>query len=191
MTFSVYDERPRFDQIYNQDRNYASYEFFTRRGIPTIPFLFCYADEDYDRAAQWLARHPEVETIAALVQMCDTSKEFNDFRARLKRLHDAAGRPLKTLVVGAAAANRIDKLQQFDNVSFATSKPFQAAIHGEVANESLQHIKDERDKATLLTESLRRYREFLAAPPYARLLTAPGSATNQSDSKPLPLFDTP
>jgi hypothetical protein len=39
MTFSAWEEFPRFDQIFNQERNFHSYLRLTAEEVPAAPFL--------------------------------------------------------------------------------------------------------------------------------------------------------
>src|SRR5437763_6551543 len=54
LTYSVWDDMPRTDQIRNQDRNLQTHDLFANLGVPCIPFLFPFNEKDYVAAGEWL-----------------------------------------------------------------------------------------------------------------------------------------
>lgn len=176
-TCSVYDCRPRFDQIHNQDRNYASYEFLTAYGIPTVPFLFTFADEDYEAAGNWLEVHDEVTVIGALAQMYTLDYEFLQFRDRLRRLCDSLPRPVDILVVGTATLDRISHLfLEFENVSICTGKPAHKAVSGHSSSQGLlfERASDDQTRAELLLHNIYEYERL------CRLMATGGKVVDRS-----------
>lgn len=141
LTCSVWDNDPRFDQIYNQERNLLSYEILTGLGIPTIPFLFCAAPEDYEAAAEWLRKRPAVRSIAQLAQFYTGNKEFRAFLDRAERLATIVGRPLRHVIVGVATKEKIDEAKaRLGRVTIITSVPvFKAIKAGQMAMDDLTY----------------------------------------------------
>jgi len=128
-TFSVWDQQPRFDQIYNQDRNLVTYDLLRARGIPTIPYLLCSATEDYTAAGNWLKAHPEVDMVAATAQHYRGPESFSEFLARLDRLRTEAQRRLRFLVVGCAKTERIRRLfLELGDATVVTGHPVHCAL---------------------------------------------------------------
>lgn len=140
-TFSVWDPQPRFDQIYAQDRNLCSYDILTSHGVPTIPFMFCVEDDDYEAATAWLTDRPDVTIVGASAQQYRTNRDFEVFLERLNRLREAAPRRLRYLVVGTGVKNRIIQVVETlgGDVSIVTAKPVMKAVSGHLASPDLKY----------------------------------------------------
>jgi Domain of unknown function (DUF4417) len=137
-TYSVWDDHTRFDQIYNQERNLATYEWLTGHGVPTIPFLFCALEPDYKAAAKWLDEHPEVEIVATSAQGYKGSLRFCEFMADLRRLQQISNRPLRFLIVGCCAGWKIDLLyEHFPIAAIVSGLPFGVGRSGHLCNADL------------------------------------------------------
>lgn len=140
-TFSVWGNDPRFDQIYNQDRNYATYDLITSWGLPTIPFLFCATREDYDAATAWLSSHSYISTIAVLAQFYSRGKAFDNFMLDVDDFLLRVDRPLQLVVVGVSSLTRIRDLQNrygAENVSIVTTQPIYKAMKGQISDPQLR-----------------------------------------------------
>lgn len=152
-TFSVWGNDPRFDQIYNQDRNYATFDIFSAWGLPAIPFLFCATREDYDSAVSWLNERLYISTIAVLAQFYARGGAFDNLLVDLDDLLVRIGRPLRLLVVGVSNLRRIRLLQERygeEALSVVTSQPIYKAMKGQASDPQLRF----RDGRPLLPEEL-------------------------------------
>jgi hypothetical protein len=137
-TYSVWDDYPRFDQIYNQERNLATYEWLTGHGVPTIPFIFCALEPDYKAAAKWLDEHSEVEIIATSAQGYKGPLRFYEFMADLRRLQQISNRPLQFLIVGCCTGWKIDLLyEHFPIAAIVSGLPFGVGRSGHLCNADL------------------------------------------------------
>lgn len=172
-TYSVWDQQPRADQIYSQERNLASYDRLAALGVPTIPFLFCYAPEDYEAAARWLGERPGVRVVAQSAQHYEREQDFAIFMDRLCRFRDVAPRPLHYLIVGAATADKIRRLfAELPSVTIVTGRPVHEALSGLRATEDLEFVPDPAQKAQLLRSNIDTYDRFCAALAEAMVSTA-------------------
>jgi hypothetical protein len=164
-TFSVWGDDPRFDQIFNQERNLYSYDRLTAAGVPTAPFLFFATPRDLEVALRWLEAHPEVETVAVLAQMQRPRQEFDECLAELRALRDGVGRPLRFLVVGVATAAKLEALfAEFPTATVATTKPALKAVAGWQTTPELDHEQvPEIPREELVAVNFRRYAAFCEA----------------------------
>jgi hypothetical protein len=138
LTFSVYDEQPRADQIYNQDRNCLTHDLFARLHVPSIPFLYPYNEEDYSAVFTWLRERPDISKIAVLAQFYRSDRQFSQFLRNMRLIQDGAGRSVQFLVVGVALRHRIEAIMRDFDASIVSVKPFQAALHGEMILDDLK-----------------------------------------------------
>lgn len=130
-TFSVWDEFPRFDQIYNQRRNLWSFDRLLACGVPAVPFLFSATERDDRERAEWLRRHPSVEVVGALAQFWRSTSAFERFVDQLEELRATVGRKFHFLLVGIATPQKISlAFQRLGSVTVATSQPLVKAIRG-------------------------------------------------------------
>lgn len=163
-TFSVWDQQPRFDQIYNQERNLCSYVRFTSLGIPTVPFLFYRTEVDLRRHVEWLERHEEVDTIAVLAQFYRRTSDFKRLLEGMQRLVDHVERGLRFLVTGCATADKIEILfSRFPSATVVSTKPVMQALHGRLTTSRLAHQKKTRaefSKTELLARNISTFYEF-------------------------------
>jgi hypothetical protein len=142
-TFSIWYEHPRFDQIYNRERNMYTHDLFSRMGVPTIPFiLFSKNELDYQENIEWLKAREDLTVVAMLGQTRKTLSDFLVLIEEIKAIRKEIDRPLHFLVVGVAEANRIASILHISNATIITSRPFQAALHGEQTNGALEYERD-------------------------------------------------
>lgn len=140
LTFSVYDEQPRADQIYNQDRNFLTHDLIAHLNIPSIPFLYPYSEEDYGSAFTWLRERPDINKIAVLGQFYRSEQQFAQFLHNMRLIRDGVGRSVEFLVVGVALRRRIEVIMREFDASIVSVKPFQAALHGELILDDLKTL---------------------------------------------------
>jgi hypothetical protein len=145
LTFSVYDENPRADQIYNQDRTFLTHDMFANLGVPSIPFFYPYNDEDYSDASSWLRARPDIYRVAVLAQFYKTNRQFEQFLQNMRLIQDGAGHVLEFLVVGVARRDRIASILKEFNATIVSWKPFDCALNGgrRIQREHLLEEKDE------------------------------------------------
>jgi hypothetical protein len=145
LTFSVYDENPRADQIYNQDRNFLTHDMFANLGAPSIPFLYPYNDEDYADAFSWLRARPDIYRVAVLAQFYKTNRQFEQFLQNMRLIQDGVGHVLEFLVVGVARRDRIASILREFDATIVSWKPFDCALNGgrRIQGEHLLEEKDE------------------------------------------------
>lgn len=163
-TFSVWGNDPRFDQLYNQDRNQVTFHILNSLGIPTIPFFFCAAPEDYTRAANWLQARPSITVVGVLASYCQTRDDLERLLIDAQHLARLVGRPYRHMVVGVATRDKIDcACDLLDDPIIVTAQPVVKAIRdGAEANERLEFVKVQgglpRD---LIRRNLARFRAHL------------------------------
>jgi hypothetical protein len=141
-TYSVWNKYPRFDQIFNQDRNFATYDYLLANKIPSIPFLFFYNRRDYREIIAWLRDHQDVHKIAVLAQFYESSSKFEQLFEDMRAYQEDALRPLHFVIIGASKPSKIRKvLDEFSNVTIITHQPIFKALMGFRTLPDLSHIK--------------------------------------------------
>lgn len=159
-TFSVYEEDPRFDQIYNQERNFITYDIFCSLGVPCLPFLFFNpkSANDYDNIIKWLRARRDVTKVAVLAHSYRQRTAFEHMVRQLKTIVRDVERTLEFVFVGAASQYKVEHLLlEFPNATFVTVQPVMKGIKGQRTLPNLKHIKvspEEASKADLITENI-------------------------------------
>jgi len=164
-TYSVWDRHPRFDQIFNQERNFASYNILLEQGVISIPFLFFYNERDYREILVWLNSHRDVRKIAILTQFQKAEANFSRVIKDMHRLEADVSRQIHFLVIGPSSASRIKKLlENFSSVTIVTSQPIVKATRNERTLSNLRHVRaDIRiPKVDLAASNLNMYRRFFS-----------------------------
>lgn len=157
-TFSIYYEDARSDQIYSRERNMFTHDTFSSLGVPSIPFiLFSKEQRDYAANINWLRSRTDITDVALLGQQWD-AVEFDALFDELQSINNDVVRPIHFLVVGPSEANRITTILSSFNATIATSRPFQAALHGERASRTLEFEEDHQPtKESLVENNVKRY----------------------------------
>lgn len=150
LTFSVYDENPRADQIYNQDRNFLTHDMFANLGAPSIPFVYPYNDEDYADASSWLKARPDIYRLAVLAQFYKTNRQFEQFLENMRLIQDGVGHLLEFLVVGVARRDRIASILKEFNATIVSWKPFDCALNGGRRIQG-EHLLEEKDESRTMS----------------------------------------
>ena len=138
-SFSVWDDDPRTDQIINQDRNFLTHDYFVSHGIPTIPFVFPFNEEDYESYGDWMSKRKDINIVAIFATSYSHMKSFAQLVKNMRKIQKYARRKLKFLVVGASTKAKIRKLMSEFDVCIVASKPFQAAKSGEICTDDLKY----------------------------------------------------
>jgi hypothetical protein len=140
-SFSVWDEDPRTDQIVNQDRNFLTQDYFANLGVPTIPFVFPYNNDDYESFGKWMLERRDINIVAIFASSYRKETNFTQLLANMRKMQIHAKRRLKFLVIGASTKEKITKLMSEFDVCIIASKPFQAAKSGEICTDDLKYEK--------------------------------------------------
>jgi hypothetical protein len=140
-TYSVWGRNPRFDQIFNQERNFATHDYLLAHGIPSIPFVFFHGGRDYEEVVSWLNRRKDVLTVAMLGQFYESRSTFHELLEEMRALRRDTGRDLGFVVVGPSSADRIRPvLEQFPNSTIVTEQPVMKALMGQKTLPDLSHV---------------------------------------------------
>jgi hypothetical protein len=178
LTFSVYDENPRADQIYNQDRNFLTHDMFANLGVPSIPFIYPYNDDDYRDAFSWLRARPDIYRLAVLAQFYKTNSQFEQFIQNMRLIQDGVGHLLEFLVVGVARRDRIASILREFNATIVSWKPFDCALNGgrRIQGEDLLEEKDETRTMSRPELAAHNVTQFTATCEELRRLSRPNIA---------------
>lgn len=161
-TFSVWERQPRFDQIYNQERNLYSYDRLTALGMPTVPFVFFRSGTDLRALRDWLQSRPKIDLVAVLAQFYRRSDDFERLIEGMHQLQSFLGRRLRFLVVGCATRQKVERLfSEFSTATIASSKPVMKAIRGRATTADLTHEKADPSipRHRLLVQNIGRFIE--------------------------------
>ncbi len=146
-TFSVWYDHPRFDQMYNQDRNLLTHDLMSYLGVPSIPFIMFSGDPmDYEANITWLRERPDVRIVALRGQNRRREYEFNELLDEMSALSSDVARPLHFLVVGVSKEYRIARILGRFNSTIVSAKPFLAANAGRRASRNLVFTKAPRPR---------------------------------------------
>ncbi len=164
-TFSVWNEQPRSDQIYNQDRNFFTHDYLCALGIPSVPFAFFYtgSEFDYRNIINWLQGRPDLRKVAILAQLRRSKVKFEKVLEYMRSISGDVGRPLDFIVVGVAAAEKIDRvLREFKSATIVTDQPFMKAMRcGERTLRDLSHVKNgEESRERLAVRNIERFHDY-------------------------------
>jgi len=132
-TYSVYEDDPRSDQIYNQERNFRTHDIFCELGVPTIPFLFFNPSStlDYDSIISWLRHRRDVRKVGVLGHCYRHWSAFNNLLKQIRSIVTDIGRPLEFVFVGVAAPDKIRQVViEYPNACFVTAQPVMKGISG-------------------------------------------------------------
>jgi len=168
-TFSVYDDDPRSDQIFNQDRNFRTYDLFCRLGVPCIPFLFFNAssDLDYRNIIGWLRTHSDVKKVAILAHSFRHRTAFDRLLTRTRSIAQDVERNLQFIFVGAAKIDKIRLvLSEYADAVFVTPQPVSKARVGELITPGLKSTKvdaSEADAASLIRANIEQFDQDIDA----------------------------
>jgi hypothetical protein len=131
-THSVFERHSRNGQLLNQDRNLLTVELLAREGIPVVPVVCAVVEEDLRFVARWLDEHPSLSVIAGWAQGWKTDKGFKRFLGRMKFLKEELHRPIRFLIVGSGAADRIRTLyRELQSVTVANTNFVLRGVHGQ------------------------------------------------------------
>lgn len=177
-TFSVWNNDPRFDQIYNQERNWRTYELFSSLGLPTIPFVFSLRHVNQLELSPLFKQHPEVKIVAMLAQCLRSRSKFEEFLKDMEAVAETADRPLHFLVVGVAEPGRMRRIALRFSASFVTDQPIRCAIHGRLIGQNLIPAKAPMtmSRGRIALANVHRYSEYVGSLPLRPSpAAAPGS----------------
>jgi hypothetical protein len=162
-TYSVYQDDPRSDQIYNQERNFRTQDIFCELGLPSIPFLFFNPDSsrDFDSVIKWLRERGDISKVAILAQCYRHRGSFQRLLVETQTLVNAIERSLQFIFVGVAKLHKIRRIiTQYPNAMFASVQPVLKAMKGELTLNGLEHRSISLDEATSATLITRNIMEF-------------------------------
>lgn len=160
LSYSVWDEMPRTDQIRNQGRNSQTHDRFANLGVPCIPFLFPVERTDYLAVQQWFRQRPDVNTVAIEAQMYKSPRDLECLLQEIKSLEQAAKRCLHFVVVGPSTAKRIYTIGRRFSATFVTWKPFHEARTGSLCDASLAYSKSFLTRQELVDLNFQQYEIF-------------------------------
>lgn len=149
LSFSVWDEQPRFDQIVNQDRNLLTYDYLNSHGVPSIPIVYPHDESDYRAFGAWMEERRSIRIVAVYAAFYRRNIEFIQFLANMRSIQKNISRPVEFLVISAATQPKIDAVLSEFKASFVNWKPFQKARSGQICDSELkytEHKQLSRDK---------------------------------------------
>lgn len=129
--FSVFDDEPRFQHMYNRKRSLIVAEEFSRFGIEIIPYCHGLSPPDWEFWRDFLISRPDVTHLAKEFQTGLRSKvRGTECLQGLAALQDQIGRNIHLVSIGGA--QYVDMLAGlFDNWTLISQKPFVSAVKGE------------------------------------------------------------
>lgn len=142
-TFSVWYDHPRFDQIYNQQRNRLTHDLIASFGVPSIPFIMFSDDEiDNQENISWLNDRPDITVIAMRGQNRRTKGEFRGLLDEMQIISERVNRPLHFLIAGCSEHHRIESILNAFDATIVEGHAFQSGIHGEQILPNLRSATD-------------------------------------------------
>lgn len=113
--FSVYEDAPRVDHLYNMKRSSVVYNEMIEIGLPAIPDISWYNQIDLD---QWIREinGNELKTIAFSFQVVDVrlkaSNLWKHYLMGFKYLCQRIGQDVQIVVAGVVSPNRLDAIKR-------------------------------------------------------------------------------
>jgi hypothetical protein len=162
-TFSVYEGEPRSDQIYNQDRNFRTYEEFCKLGVPCIPFLFFNpsSDLDYRSVINWLVKRQDIMYVAILAHSYKHPRAFERLLTQIRGIERDAGRRVRFVFVGASTIDKVRLiLDEYSDAILVSTQPVSKARAGERIGPRLKPEKvdpADADKAKLTIANIQQF----------------------------------
>ena len=163
LSLSVYDAHPRFDQIYNRERNLLSHDALLENGVNSIPFLFFYNDKDFFAIVAWLKDRPDITHIAVHAQQITAMSGVQKLLAGMERLQIEVVRPLHFVVVGVFSVVKCTPLKaMFPRLTIITSSPLYRAVCGKRLLPDLLDVDEPIEilNSTLAVPNMRTFEEF-------------------------------
>jgi hypothetical protein len=162
-SYSVYYDDPRSDQIINQMKNFATYEYLCSLGIPCIPFLFFnpQSDLDFKNVIEWLEDRSDVVLIAMLSQSYKYEGGLGQMLQQMRRITSTINRPIDFLIVGAASATKLNSIiSEFPSATVTTEWPVISGLHGARVLPNLKEEavgNEEATNAELIRNNIRQF----------------------------------
>ncbi|MDQ3816218.1 MAG: hypothetical protein M3362_00840 [Acidobacteriota bacterium] len=160
LSFSVWDEYPRTDQILSQDKNFLTHDYFANLGLPSIPFVYPFDDWDYRAFGEWIEERPDIDKLAVLAQFYSTDAHFVQFRRNMRKIQEHARRSIKFLVVSAAKRSKVASVMSEFDATIVNWKPFHKALAGNVCDDSLEYEFDPAPREELAFISFERHLRY-------------------------------
>jgi len=163
-TFSVWNRSPRSDQIISQEKNFVTHDDLCALGVPSVPFLFFYvgSELDYRQLLAHLRARPDVSKVAMLAQLRRATVSFGKVIEYMRAIKRDVGRPLHFVVVGAAAASKVDRVfREFPDSTIVTDQPFMKGNFGWQTLEDLSHVKNEAaSRGQLVRDNIAQFQRY-------------------------------
>lgn len=125
--YSLFDDVPRLDNLYNMKRIALTWSEVQREGLPCAPHLNARTDRDYARWIEFLKGHPEIDWVAFEFGTGAGAKSRMQWHVEhLCNVARKIGRPLRLIVRGGMSA--VGTLREsFAHVSFIDTASFMKA----------------------------------------------------------------
>ena len=166
LSFSVYDNNPRFDHIFNRERNFVSHDLLLLSGVNSIPFIFFYNDKDFNEAVSWLKNRPDITKVAIHAQQTIARTAIANMVLAMNALQGAVGRDLYFVVVGVFKILKCVSLKRkFPKLTVVTSSPLYKASCGEklFSDLSSKTLPKTIPNTDLAVPNINTFREFYSA----------------------------
>jgi hypothetical protein len=161
LTYSVWDEMPRLDQIRNQYRNFETHDRFSSLGVPCIPFLFPSQRADYEALAEWLSERDDIDWVAMHAQSYKTPKKIRQLVNEMKGIQAIAKRQFRFMVIGPGAAPHIYAILSHYQGAIITWKPFHRGRVGEVCDRRrLTYTRVNVSREDAVQQNVQNYERF-------------------------------
>jgi hypothetical protein len=160
LSFSVWDEHPRTDQIISQDKNFLTHDYFANLCIPCIPFVYPFDDWDYRAFGEWMEERPDIDKLAVLARFYSTDAHFAQFRRNMRKIQEYARRPIKFLVVSAAKRSKVVSVMREFDATIVNWKPFHEALAGNICDDNLEYKFDPAAREELAFISFERHLRY-------------------------------
>jgi hypothetical protein len=166
LSFSVCDNHPRFDQIFNRERNFVSHDLLLANGVNSIPFIFFYNDKDFEESVDWLNDRPDISVIAIHTQQLNQPQQILKLIRDMKALQQSIRRRIHFLVVGVFTQHKCASLKrEFSNLTVTASRPLIMASNGEklLSNLKAKKMPKNLDNTFLAVPNINTYKNFFAS----------------------------
>lgn len=146
INYSIWDNHPHGERLYNLKRNLLTYDEMRKVGIPAVPHIYWYGEKDIERLQIWINNNPKVKTIAINTQT-HYQRDWEIFYEQLRVFTQDIPEDIHFIISGPTTRKKIAQLKVLlPNITIANSKCALNAAFGQIATFSNGEIIYKKSK---------------------------------------------
>ena len=134
INYSIWDNHPHPEKIFNIKRSLIIYEEMQEFGMPTVPHIYWFSNKTMHMWVEWLRANTTVEMVAVDAQTL-TVGDWPLFLHELETFQQLLMRPVHFIITGPESPSRISELKRvLPAFTLTNSAPCQRAWHRAAVN---------------------------------------------------------